>query len=189
MAAAGRARLWRGPRPSDRHAGARGPTSRSDLAMAPAGRLSFGKPGIRRQLWGLFVLLLLAGATVLVLDELAQARARDTLMSLQDDALQRMRRLKAVSDAYGLDVVDTTFRARNTLITWNEGVAVIDSVRADIDSNWVELAGMPRNARQQQLFDEVGQLRVRADRATAELRDILRARDPDALAHFADAEL
>src|SRR5690606_19105128 len=164
-------------------------TGRSDLAMAPAGRLSFGKPGIRRQLWGLFVLLLLAGATVLVLDEVAQSRARDTLMSLQDDALQRMRRLKAVSDAYGLDVVDTTFRARNTLITWNEGVAVIDAVRASIDSNWEALAVMPRNPRQQQLFDEVGQLRVRADRATAELQDILRAKDPEALARFADVEL
>src|SRR5690606_16024474 len=177
MAAAGRAGLRRGPGPPGRRAGARGSTGRSDLAMAPAGRLSFGKPGIRRQLWGLFVLLLLAGATVLVLDEVAQSRARDTLMSLQDDALQRMRRLKAVSDAYGLDVVDTTFRARNTLITWNEGVAVIDAVRASIDSNWEALAVMPRNPRQQQLFAEVGQLRVRADRATAELQDILRAKD------------
>ena len=152
-------------------------------------RLLPGRPGIRRQLWGLFALLLAGGATVLVLDELAQLRARDTLLTLQDDALQRMRRLKAVSDAYGLDVVDTAFRARNNLITWNEGVSVVEGARTSVDAHWNALAAMPRIPRQQRLFDEVAALRVRADRATDELERILRAQDADALARFADTEL
>ena len=152
-------------------------------------RSRLGNPGIRRQLWGLFALLLVAGATVLVVDEIAQARAQDSLLTLQDDALQRMRRLKAVSDAYGLDVVDTTFRARNTLITWNEGVAVVRDARAAVDTHWGALAAMPRNPRQQRLFDEVAALRVRADRAIDELERILLAQDATALAHFADTEL
>ena len=50
--------------------------------MAPPGVLT----GIRRRLWGLFALLLLAGATVLVIDELAQVRGRQTLVALQDMA-------------------------------------------------------------------------------------------------------
>ncbi|HET8818865.1 MAG TPA: histidine kinase dimerization/phospho-acceptor domain-containing protein, partial [Xanthomonadaceae bacterium] len=152
-------------------------------------RLRLESPGIRRQLWGLFGLLLVAGAAVLVLDEIEQARARDTLLTLQDDTLQRMRRLKAVSDAYGLDVVDTAFRARNNLITWNEGATVVAGARGEIAAQWDALAAMPRNARQQRLFDEVTGARARADRATAVLEDILLAQDAAALAEFADTEL
>ena len=130
-------------------------------------RRFLGKPGIRRQLWGLFALLLVAAGIVLALDELSQARGRETLLTLQDEALQRVRRLKAVSDAYGLDVVDTTFRARNTLITWNEGVAVVEGARAAIDMHWDALAAMPRNPRQQRLFDAVTRLREPSTPETA----------------------
>jgi len=41
-------------------------------------------PSIRRQLLALFGLLLLAGTTVLVIDEIAQYRARQSLQSLRD---------------------------------------------------------------------------------------------------------
>ena len=48
----------------------------------------------------------------------------------------RLRRIKAVSDAYGLDVVDTTFRVRNYLISWEEGVQVVDSANLRIQEHW-----------------------------------------------------
>ena len=47
---------------------------------------------IRHQLWALFGLFLLTGATVLVLDEVAQYRARSSLQEMKDHSLQRMRR-------------------------------------------------------------------------------------------------
>ena len=71
---------------------------------------------IRHQLWGLFALFLLAGTSVLVIDEIEQQRARRTLQTLQDDALLGLRLIKTISDGYGLDVVDTTFRVRNDLV-------------------------------------------------------------------------
>ena len=71
---------------------------------------------IRHQLWGLFGLFLLAGTSVLLIDEIEQQRARGTLQTLQDDALLGLRLIKTISDAYGLDVVDTTFRVRNDLV-------------------------------------------------------------------------
>ena len=88
-------------------------------------RLRLSKLSIRRQLWALFGLFLLTGATVLVIDEIAQYRSRQSLYALKDESLLGLRRIKSVSDSYGLDYVDTTFRARNYLITWNEGVAVV----------------------------------------------------------------
>ena len=86
-------------------------------------RLSF-----RHQLWALFGLFLLTGVSVLVIDEVAQYRARQSLLLLKDDSLRRMAVLKRVSDAYGLDIVDTTFRVRNHLMPWREGVSPVRAV-------------------------------------------------------------
>ncbi|MGQ4660841.1 ATP-binding protein [Lysobacter sp. F6437] len=144
---------------------------------------------IRHQLWALFGLFLLAGMTVLVIDEIAQHQARQSLLALKDDSLQRMRRLKAVSDGYGLVVVDTTFRVRNGLLPWDEGVSTIDAARERVERNWTALSAMARAPAQQRLYDEVRHARVDADAATARLRGILLRRDSDALARFADTGL
>ena len=105
------------------------------------------------------------------------------------NSLQRLRYLKAVSDGYGLDVVDTTFRVRNNLMTWNQGVATLDAARAKIDRSWKALAPMPRSPDQKKIFEQVLVARVRAHRAMDTLREILVARDLPALGHFADTEL
>jgi signal transduction histidine kinase/CheY-like chemotaxis protein/HPt (histidine-containing phosphotransfer) domain-containing protein len=144
---------------------------------------------IRRQLWTLFGLLLLTGACVLVIDEIAQYHQRQSLQSLKDESLGRLRRLKEVSDGYGLDMVDTTFRVRNYLIDWNAGLAKLDAARASIDRNWHELEALPRTPEQQQLFLRTAQSRVRADRAMAQLREILQRHDIQALGRFADGTL
>jgi signal transduction histidine kinase/HPt (histidine-containing phosphotransfer) domain-containing protein/ActR/RegA family two-component response regulator len=153
--------------------------------------MRFRKPsiGIRHQLWGLFGLLLLAGATVLVIDEIAQYRARESLQEMKDLSLQRMRHLKAVSDGYGLDVVDTTFRVRNNLISWEQGIAVVDRAHVEVDKHWRALEPMPRGPEAGVLFQQVKRARARADAALATLREILHERDLPALGRFADTEL
>src|SRR5678815_2472937 len=144
---------------------------------------------IRRQLWALFGLLLLTGATVLVIDEIAQYHARQSLQTLKDQSLGRLRRLKAVSDGSGLAMVDTTFRVRNYLIDWDAGLAMLDGARANIDRNWEALEPLPRTPAQQQLFTQTAQARVAADRAMAQLRTILQRHDVEALGRFADNAL
>ncbi len=146
-------------------------------------------PSIRRQLLALFGLLLLAGTTVLVIDEIAQYRARQSLQSLRDHSLGRLRALKAVSDGYTIGVVDTTFKVRNYLVDWPQGVATLDRAHAGIQRNWRELEQMPRMPAQQRLFAETAQARLRADRALLDLRAILLRRDIHALGQFADTEL
>ena len=142
-------------------------------------------------MWALFGLLLLTGATVLVIDEIAQYRARAVAAgAARTSRCSRLRRLKAVSDGYGLDVVDTTFRVRNNLITWDEGVAVVDARARDIDAHWRALAPMPRSP--------AAAGAVRADRAGARARRrapwrrcarSCERRDIGALGRFADTEL
>ena len=109
--------------------------------MAPAGRRRFG---IRLQLLGLFGLLLLTGAAVLTLDEIERHNNQAALAELKDHSLASLRRIKAVSDAYGLDLVDTTFRVRNDLISWSEGVLIVDNARMRIREHWAALESMQR---------------------------------------------
>src|SRR5690606_8081683 len=98
-------------------------------------------------------------AAVLVIDEIAQYRARQSLHSLRDDSLGRLRALKAVADGYSLGVVDTTFKVRNYLVDWPQGLATLDRAHADIDRSWRELERMPRAPAQQSLFAETAQAR------------------------------
>lgn len=144
---------------------------------------------VRHQLWGLFGLFLLTGASVLAIDEFEQYRARKTLHALKDDGLIGLRLLKTVSDAYGLDVVDTAFRVRNGLVDWNEGLRRVDDARRRIDRGWRRLQHLPHTATEHDQLRAAEQARHRADAAAAELQAILRRRDLPALGRFADTRL
>ena len=158
-------------------------------ALTPAVAGFFARLSFRHQLGALFGLFLLAGVAVLIIDEVAQYRARQSLLVLKDDSLRRMAVLKRVSDAYGLDIVDTTFRVRNHLIPWNEGVATVDAARQRIEAEWAVLGALPHEGRERALLEEVAAARVRADRAALRLRELLANQDIRALGRFADSEL
>lgn len=144
---------------------------------------------VRHQLWGLFGLFLLTGASVLAIDEFEQYRARKTLQALKDDGLLGLRLLKTVSDAYGLDVVDTTFRVRNGLVDWDEGLQRIEAARGRIDRAWRRLQTLPHSATERSQLRAAEQARHSADAAATELQAILRRRDLPALGRFADTRL
>src|SRR6185369_7812659 len=92
---------------------------------------------IRRQLLGLFVLIFFAGIVVLIIDEWQRRDDAQALHQMKEQSLGSYRLIKSVSDAYGLDSVDTTFRVRNYLISWDDGVQVLDDARARIDKDWL----------------------------------------------------
>ncbi|TNJ33287.1 ATP-binding protein [Arenimonas terrae] len=145
--------------------------------------------GIRLQLLGLFGLLLLTGAGVLTLDEIERRQNQQALQELKDESLAGLRRIKAVSDAYGLDIVDTAFRVRNDLIAWEEGVQVVDNARMRIREHWAALEKLPQTPEQAKLFQQISRARIRADTAAETLRGILVQQDIVALGRFADTEL
>jgi len=144
---------------------------------------------IRKQLLGLFSLMVFAFAGLLLLDEWERQKNTAALEQLKDDSLSSLRRIKAVSDAYGLDVVDTTFRVRNYLISWEEGVQVVDSANLRIKEHWKALLQSQKNAEQTVLMQQITQAKVKADKTSAHLKEILLQKDIVALGHFADTEL
>lgn len=65
------------------------------------------KLGFRHQLWFPFGLFLLTGAIVVVVDETARHRTRQSRLALRSQSLPGLREIRTVSDAHGLDGVDT----------------------------------------------------------------------------------
>ena len=171
-------------READHHAF--GGINRNRRVSRAGARLEFG---IRLQLLGLFGLLLLTGAAVLALDEYERQQNQAALLALKDESLAGLRRIKAVSDAYGMDIVDTTFRVRNHLISWEEGLQVVDHARLRIRDHWQALEAMPLTEEQAQIFAQVQRSKVRADTAAETLRQTLVQKDIVGLGRFADTEL
>ncbi len=152
-------------------------------------RLAPAKVGIRHQLLGLFGLFLATGALVLVLDEVGQHYAQQSLVRMRDDVLAGMRGIRRLSDAYGKDVVNTTFRVRNYLVDWDDGLARIDAAQAAAEQEWALLQARDMDAGDRALVQQALEARPRADAAVASLRAALQARDIRALGRFADREL
>ncbi|MBS0456848.1 MAG: response regulator [Proteobacteria bacterium] len=148
-----------------------------------------GSSAIRFQLLGLFGLLILAGASVLALDEYDRRAHQRALDALAQQTLVSLRLIQSVSDGYGLDDIGTVFRVRNYLVGWDAGLRAADAARQRIDGDWDTLAKLPRTPDEAALLADIGAARVRADAAAARLRDILRAKDIKAIGHFADTEL
>src|SRR5690606_18353718 len=124
--------------------------------MAP----SRSRFSIRFQLLFLLGLLLAAGATLLAVDEYSQHRSRSAMEELKDESLSGLRRIKAVSDAYGLDIVDTAFRVRNRLMGWEQGLNIVENAQVRIARHWDELRTMKRGPQEQSLFVQTVQARV-----------------------------
>ncbi|MEF9978994.1 MAG: ATP-binding protein [Stenotrophomonas sp.] len=145
--------------------------------------------GLRHQLLGLFGLFLVTGALVLALDEVGQHYTQRSLAAMKDDVLAGMGRIRRLSDAYAQDVVDTTFRTRNHLLGWDEGLAVVSKARASAAQEWHALQALPLEGEDRALLEQALQARVRADQAAETLQRILHAKDIRALGQFADREL
>ena len=134
-------------------------------------------------------LLLMTGATVLVLDTVNERATLATMDQLRTDSLAGLRYVKNISDAYGLDVVDTTFRVRNNLMGWEQGAEVLDRATERIQNDWDKLLQTHLTEVQQTLVDDIRRQRESAVRAAAKLRAILQSQNLDELGRFADTDL
>ena len=144
---------------------------------------------IRLQLLGLFGLWVLAVAAVLGLDEWGRRQHQEALRQLGDETLVSLRRIQAVSDSYGLDVVNTVFRVRNNALDWNEGRATVDAARRRIDTEWAALQALPHTHEEEVLLREIAAARVPADSVMARLRMILQTHDERSFGHLAGSEV
>lgn len=144
---------------------------------------------IRQQLIALFAGALFLSVALLVVEEFNRRAGLEAMQNLRSTSLELMRLTKAISDSYGLWVVDTTFRVRNQLISAEEGEAIIDRALVRIENDWRALERATTEPEQLSLLAETRRYRLQADAAARDLRAILQADDRDELARFADQRL
>ncbi|MGN6312321.1 MAG: ATP-binding protein [Rhodanobacteraceae bacterium] len=144
---------------------------------------------VRRQLSLLFGVLLVAGASVIVLDEIYQRGHEATLTRLYDNALGGQSEVKALTDAYGIDLIGVTFKVRNGLMDWNAGLQSLDADRARIAQAIAALHAETLPPKQREVMDRIDRERAAADVAITHLQRLLQARDIIGLGHFADTEM
>ncbi|WHZ19401.1 MAG: hypothetical protein OJF55_001550 [Rhodanobacteraceae bacterium] len=144
---------------------------------------------VRRQLVFLFGVMLVAAGCVLALDAAYQHDHEATLNRLYDNALGGQSNVKALTDAYGVTVVGATFKVRNGLLTFDDGLAAIDQAQHRTDQAFAALSGENMPPRQRELLARIRRERVRADAAIAQLRAQLAAHSTAGVGRFADTEL
>ncbi len=144
---------------------------------------------VRRQLLLLFGVMLLAAGCVLALDAIYQRNHEATLNRLYDNALGGQSNVKALTDAYGVDIIGVTFKVRNGLMTFDQGLAAVDRSRQRIDRAFAELDAEAMPPEQRTLLASIRADRKAADAAVAQLRAQLAAHSIDGLSRFADERL
>ncbi|TAM96640.1 MAG: response regulator, partial [Rhodanobacteraceae bacterium] len=134
-------------------------------------------------------MMLLAAGCVLALDAIYQRGHEATLNRLYDNALGGQSNVKALTDAYGITVVGVTFKVRNGLMTFDQGIVAIDQARQRIDQAFAALARESVPPRQRELLAGILRERMPADAAIAQLRAQLAARSIPGIGRFADTGL
>jgi signal transduction histidine kinase/HPt (histidine-containing phosphotransfer) domain-containing protein/ActR/RegA family two-component response regulator len=144
---------------------------------------------VRRQLWGLFGVMLIAAGCVLGLDAFYQHDHEATLSRLYDNALGGQASVKALTDAYGIDIIGVTFKVRNGLMTFDQGIATVDQAQQRIQEAFAALQAESMPHRQRRLLADISRERVPADAAVAALRAQLVAHSIPGVGHFADTQM
>ncbi|MGN6789186.1 MAG: ATP-binding protein [Rhodanobacteraceae bacterium] len=144
---------------------------------------------VRRQLLLLFGVMLVAAGSVLALDAIYQHSHEATLNKLYDNALGGQTQVKALTDAYGIEIIGVTFKVRNGLMTFEQGLAAVDEAQKRIGQAFEALEAESMPARQHELLVAINGERAPADKAVAALREQLAVHSIDGLGHFADTRL
>ncbi len=90
------------------------------------------------------------------------------------DRVVPLKQLKAISDAYAVNVVDATHKARNGNISWTEAVRNFEAADKLVDENIDAYAATKMEGDELRLFNEVKSLRTDADEAYSDILEILK---------------
>jgi len=115
--------------------------------------------------------------------------ANDGLDTVYKDRVVPLKDLKVIADMYAVNIVDTSHKMRNGNVTWAEGRKNVDDAVKTIANKWKEYLATTLVAEEKNLVEEIKPLMQSADTAVAQLADILKREDRDALARFTISEL
>jgi methyl-accepting chemotaxis protein len=98
----------------------------------------------------------------------------DGMTTMFKDRVLPLKQLKAVSDAYAINIVDATHKVRNGNISWSEAIRSFEAANKQIEENLGAYAATKIEGEELRLFGEAKTLKVTADNAYNSILDILR---------------
>ena len=119
----------------------------------------------------------------------ANGVANQRMQSVIRDRVEPMRQLKAVSDMYAVNIVDSAHKARSGELPTAKALESVEAARSVIDANWRAYAATRMTDEEKGLADKVTAAMPAADAAVQTLEGLLRAKDAAGLQAFVDAKL
>jgi methyl-accepting chemotaxis protein len=119
----------------------------------------------------------------------ALAATNAGLGTVYNDRVVPMEQLKAVSDAYAVNIVDTAHKLHAQLLTWEQADRNVAEALRVSDKQWRAYIDTYLVEEEKRLVAEIAPRFTFAARAVDELRAIITARDVDKLEAFVDKRL
>lgn len=105
------------------------------------------------------------------------------------DRVIPLRQIKIVADEYAVNMVDATHKVRGGSFTFEQGLSHIKAAEALIAQEWSSYRLQPLTAEEASIANTAQRAMDAAQPRIERLKSLLQARDRDAIAAFADAEL
>lgn len=129
--------------------------------------------------------LLLAACLFLGYEGIAGMKASQARVeSMYTDRVQPLADLKVVADGYAVNIVDTSHKARNSNLNYNEAIKNVEAAEKMISEHWKAYTSTEMTPDEQKLIDETVPLMKKGDEQTQNLLAILKKQDQSALAGF-----
>ncbi len=118
---------------------------------------------------------------------MAQMNAK--MAAIYDDAMVPLKELTALSDAYAINIVDTSHKLRAGALTWEQGRENVAKAVSTIDKQWSEYLASSMTAEEVVLSEKVKVAKRMSDLKVGELRAILASENMPALSDFVEKQL
>lgn len=133
------------------------------------------------------LLILLIGASTAGVGLLKASNG--TLQTIYQDRVVPLKQLKAVADAYAVNIVDTAHKTRDSALTPQAGMAAVATARKQIAEQWRAYTSTYLVPKEVELVSKATPLFARADQTTLQLEGLIRSGNLDALREFAAKDL
>ena len=113
----------------------------------------------------------------------------DRVHTIVADRVIPMEQLKAIADAYAVDMVDTSHKVRSGALSWKEGRDGVAKALETVERNWQAYIATTLTVREAELTKDAEAARRTADGPIKKLQKILQDEDAAALTTFVEKEL
>ncbi|WP_173012450.1 methyl-accepting chemotaxis protein [Niveispirillum sp. SYP-B3756] len=132
---------------------------------------------IRGRLMLVFAVMLMLQLVIGLVGNRGINNEHGRLAELNTQAVQHLRGLKIISDAYAVFIVDASHKVRNGNFTWDEGIHSIERAKIDIAKEWTAFTGAATEVDEKENIAKLSHLIAPADQTVADLLAAMRAKD------------